>query len=155
MRAAILALHIVSGATALALGAVALLASARRYATREPLLIAYLWAVFATCLTATVLALLDWSRLWWIVLLALLSSILVVAGYVAVRRGGPQWAAAHGLGGSYIALVTALLVVSAGDISITAEIVAWIVPAAVGVPLIFRAHTGDRAAADPLGSERS
>ena len=54
---------------------------------------------------------------------------------------------AHGLGGSYIALVTALLVVSAGDISMTAEIFAWILPTAVGVPLIVRAHTGDRAAA--------
>jgi len=43
-----------------------------------------------------------------------------------------------------VALVTALLVVSAGDISTTAEIIAWIVPAAVGVPLIVRAHTGAR-----------
>jgi hypothetical protein len=147
MREAFLALHIVCGAAALTLGAVALLASARRHATREPLLIAYLWSVFATCVTATVLALLDWSRLWWIVPLALVSSILALAGYMAVRRGGPKWVAAHGLGGSYIALVTALLVVSAGDISATAEIFAWILPAAVGVPLIVWAHTGDRAAA--------
>jgi hypothetical protein len=147
MREAFLALHIVGGAAALALGAGALLASARRHPTREPLLIAYLWAVFATCLTATVLALLDWSRLWWIVPLALVSIILALAGYVAVRRGGPRWVAAHGLGGSYVALVTALLVVSAGDISTTAEIFAWILPTAVGVPLIVRAHTGDRAAA--------
>ncbi len=147
MREAFLALHIVSGTAALALGAGTLQASARQHATREPLLIAYLGAVFATCLTATVLALLDWSRLWWIVLLALVSSILAVAGYVAVRRGGPKWVVAHGLGGSYIGLVTALLVVSAGDISTTAEIFAWILPTAVGVPLIVRAHTGDRAAA--------
>jgi hypothetical protein len=147
MREVFLALHIVSGAAALALGAGTLLASARRHSTRDRLLIAYLWAVFATCLTATFLALLDWSRLWWIVLLALLSSILAVAGYVAVRRGGPKWVAAHGLGGSYIALVTALLVVSAGDISTTAEIFAWVLPSAVGVPLIVWAHTGDRAAA--------
>src|ERR671910_531601 len=147
MREAFLALHIVSGTAALALGAELLLASARRHSTREPLLIAYLGAVFATCLTATVLALLDWSRLWWIVLLSLLSSVLAVVGYVAVRRGGPRWLVAHGLGGSYIGLVTALLVVSAGDISITAEIFAWVMPTAVGVPLIVRAHTGDRAAA--------
>ena len=71
MREAFLALHIVSGAAALALGAVTLLAFNRRHSTREPLLIAYLGAVFATCVTATVLALLDWSQLWWIVLLAL------------------------------------------------------------------------------------
>jgi hypothetical protein len=89
-------------------------------------------------------SLLDWSRLWWIVPLGVLSFALALVGYVAVRRGWPRWVGAHGLGGSYIALVTALLVVSAGDISTTAEIIAWIVPAAVGVPLIVRAHTGAR-----------
>jgi hypothetical protein len=39
--------------------------------------------------------------------------------------------------------VTALLVVSAGGVSATAEIFAWILPTAVGVPLIIRAHTRD------------
>lgn len=105
---------------------------------------AYLWAVFATCLTAAVVSLLDWSRLWWLVPIAVLSFLLALVGYVAVRRGWPRWVGAHGLGGSYIALVTALLVVSAGDISTTAEVVAWILPAAVGVPLIVRAHRGPR-----------
>jgi hypothetical protein len=75
---------------------------------------------------------------WWIVPLALVSYVLTLSGYVAVRRGGPKWVAAHGLGGSYIALVTALLVASAGDISTTVETFAWILPTAVGVPLIMR-----------------
>jgi hypothetical protein len=132
----LLALHIVSGAAAMVLGALALLAAARRHPSGDPLVVAYLWAVLATCSTATVLALLEWSRLWWIVLLALMASLLALAGYLALRRGGPKWVAAHGLGGSYTALVTALLVVSAGDSSTTAEIVAWIVPIAVGAPLI-------------------
>jgi hypothetical protein len=101
--------------------------------------------VFATCLTAAVVSLLDWSRLWWFVPVAVLSYLLALVGYVAVRRGWPRWIGAHGLGGSYIALWTALLVVTARDISTTAEIVAWILPAAVGVPLIVRAHTGARA----------
>jgi hypothetical protein len=107
-----------------------------------------LWAVFATCLTGAVLSVLAWSRLWGILPLAVLSFLLALGGYLALRRGGPRWAAAHGLGGSYIALVTALLVISARDISPSAEIVAWILPAAVGIPLIVRAHTGDRARAN-------
>jgi hypothetical protein len=143
----LLGLHIISGAAALALGVLALIGAARRQSSRDLLLAAYLWAVLATCLTAILLSALDWSRLWWIVPLAVVSYLLALVGYLAVRRGWAQWIAAHGLGGSYIALVTALLVVSAGDISTTAEIVAWILPAAVGVPLIFRAHTGDRASA--------
>jgi hypothetical protein len=142
-----LALHIVSGTAALTLGPLALLAAARRHSSRDLVLTAYMWAVFATCLTAAVVSLLDLARLWWLVPIAVLSYLLALVGYVAVRRGWPKWVRAHGLGGSYIALVTALLVVSAGDISTIAEIVAWILPAAVGIPLIFRAHTGARASA--------
>jgi hypothetical protein len=138
MRDSFLALHIVSGTAAMAAGALALVAAARRHPSGDPLVGAYLWAVLATCSTATVLALLEWSRLWWIVPLAVVSSLLALAGYLALRRGGPKGVAAHGLGGSYIALVTALLVVSAGDISSTAEIVAWIMPIVLGVPLIVR-----------------
>jgi hypothetical protein len=108
-------------------------------------LTAYVWAVFATCVTAAVVSLLELSRLWWLLPIAVLSYVLALIGYMAVRRGWPKWAAAHGLGGSYIALCTALLVVTAGDISTTAEIVAWILPAAVGLPLIVRAHTSVRA----------
>jgi hypothetical protein len=138
MRDPTLVLHIVCGAAAMALGGLALWATARRHPSADALAVAYLWAVLATCATATVLALLDWSRLWWIIPLAVVSSLLALAGYAALRRGGPRWVSAHGLGGSYIALVTALLVVTAGDISIPAEIVAWIVPIAIGVPLIVR-----------------
>jgi hypothetical protein len=140
-----LALHISSGTAALALGLLARVAAARRQRGRERVLTAYLWAVFATCLTAIVVSVLDWSRLRWLVPLAVLSYLLALVGYLAVRRGWPRWVGAHGLGGSYIALVTALLVVSVRDISTTAEIVAWILPAAVGVPLIVHAHTGARA----------
>jgi hypothetical protein len=142
---AVYARYIVSGTLALALGPVALLAAARRHSSRELLLTAYLWAVFATCLTAAVVSLLDWSRLWWLIPVAVLSYLLALVGYVAVRHGWPKWVSAHGLGGSYIALWTALLVVSAGDISTTAEIIAWILPAAIGVPLIVWTHTGARA----------
>ena len=145
MRAVFLALHVVSGAVSLVLGPLALLAAARRHPSREWVLTAYLWAAFATCLTAVVVSLLDWSRLWWLVPIAVVSYLLALVGYLAVHRGWPKWVSAHGLGGSYIALWTALLVVSAGDISTTAEVVAWILPAAIGVPLIVRAHSGTRA----------
>ncbi len=134
MRTVFLTLHVVSGAVALVLGPLALLAAAHRHSSRELALAAYVWSVFATCLTAVAVSLLDWSRLWWIVPLGVLSYALALVGYIAVRRGWPRWVDAHGLGGSYIALVTALLVVSAGDISTTAEIIAWIIPAAVGSP---------------------
>ena len=151
LRAVFLSLHIASGSGALALGPLALFAAARRHRSRGQILAAYHWTVLATCLTAAVVSLLAWSRLWWFVPIAALSYVLALVGYLATRRGWPAWVRAHGLGGSYIALVTALLVVSARDISTTAEIVAWILPAAVGVPLIVRAHTG----ADVAGANES
>jgi hypothetical protein len=101
------------------------------------------WTVFATCVTALVVSVLDWSRLWWFVRLAVFAYLLGAGGLpgCAARFG----LGAHGLGGSHAALVTALLVVSVRDVSTTAEIVAWVLPAAVGVPLIVRAHSGARA----------
>jgi hypothetical protein len=145
LRPFFLTLHILSGTAALVLGPLALFAASRRRNNRERLLTAYVWAVFATCLTAAIVSLLDWSRLWWLIPVAVLSYLLALVGYVAVRRGWPKWIGAHGLGGSYIALWTALLVISVGDTSTTAEIACWILPAAIGVPLIIRTHTGARA----------
>jgi hypothetical protein len=144
LRPVFLVLHIASGAAALVLGPLALFAAARRRADRDRALAGYHWAVLATCATAVVVSVLAWSRLWWLVPVAAVSYLLVLAGYLAVRRGWPAWVRAHGLGGSYIALVTALLVVSLRGVSTIAEILAWILPAAVGTPLIVRAHTGAR-----------
>lgn len=137
--------HSTSSAVPLVLGPLAFFATARRRSSRERLLTAYVWAVFATGLTAAIVCLLDWSRLWWLIPVAVLSYLLALVGYAAVRRGWPKWVGAHGLGGSYIALWTALLVVTAGDISTAAEIIAWILPAAIRVLLIVSTHKGARA----------
>lgn len=66
--------------------------------------------------------------------IALVTQALAIAGARVDRRA---WRA-HGLGGSYLALVTALLVVS-WPIPL-----AWVLPATVGLPLIFHAAHGRR-----------
>ena len=73
----------------------------------------------------------------WFVPLALFSYGNALAGYLAVRRRRPGWLALHvrGMGGSYIALVTALLVVNLGE----QTAVVWFLPTLIGVPLIERA----------------
>jgi len=76
--------------------------------------------------------------------IAVLSYGLALAGYLGSRHGWPLWGRAHGWGGSYIALVTALLVVSARGHSGALEALAWILPAAIGTPLIVRAHLAPR-----------
>jgi hypothetical protein len=109
----LLAVHIAVGAVALALGAVVIWSSRER-----PLLdrrdAAYHWIVLAVSLTAIGLVALDWPDLWWIAILAALAYGLALLGYLAPRQRFRAWQAAfaHGQGGSYIALVTALMVVA-------------------------------------------
>ena len=86
-------------------------------------------------LTALGLIAFDPAGLWWLAPLAALSYGLALLGVIAPRRRGQRWVGlyARGQGGSYIALVTALLVVSVeGPLSIGA----WIVPTLVGHQLI-------------------
>ena len=147
MRTAFLFLHVASGVAALALGPLALLAARQRRPNLAGWQAAYHWSVLVVCASAAVVSVLDWARLWWLVPIGALSYGLALVGYLGSRRGWPLWVRAHGWGGSYIALVTALLVVSARGISGLLEAVAWILPAAIGVPLIVRAHSGRHAAA--------
>jgi hypothetical protein len=137
-----LVLHVASGVAALALGPIALLVVEQRRRGAALLRDAYHWAVLVVCATATVVSVLAWARLWWLVPIGALSYGLALAGYLGSRNQWPPWMRAHAWGGSYIALVTALLVVSVRGVSPVLEVVAWILPAAIGVPLIVRAHTG-------------
>jgi hypothetical protein len=138
----VLALHIAAGATGLVLGAVVIWLSRER-----PLLdrrsTAYHWTVLAVSLTAVGLVAFDPSGLWWIAILAVLAYGLAVLGYLAPRSRFRGWepAYAHGQGGSYIALVTALLVVALtvdGPIHGVAEVVVWLLPVVIGTHLILR-----------------
>ena len=129
-----LAVHIVTGTLALALGPLALYA-ARRGSSSSRMADAYHWAFLAVCASAVLLAALDLARLWWFVPVAAGSYGLALLGYLGARRRGSGWLRlyVHGQGGSYVALVTALAVVSAGSP------LAWVAPTLVGAPLIARA----------------
>jgi hypothetical protein len=132
----VLAGHILAGTAGLVLGAAALGAE-RPPAYRSRAGAGYVWAVAAVAITAIALVALDEWELWWLVPLGVLAFSLALVGYVApARRRGP-WIRldAHGQGGAYIALVTALLVVSLPGAAGTA---AWIIPTLIGVPLIER-----------------
>ncbi len=135
----LLVLHAAAGAAGLILGPLALWAGPPWSG------FAYLWAVFAVSLTALGLVALDAAELWWLAPLALLASGLALLGRIAAGRSGPGWtrAQAHGQGGSYIALVTAALVVSVNG---PAGVVAWVLPTAVGLFLIERHVAGTRQA---------
>lgn len=102
---------------------------------------AYYWAFVALAISAVILAALDWGDLWWLALVGVGSYAFAAVGYLTGKvRGRPNWLIAHvsGQGGSYIAMVTALLVVNLG----TDEALAWIVPTVIGTPIISYVNYG-------------
>src|SRR3954468_13500973 len=90
--------------------------------------------MLAVAVTAALLAILDWQRIWWFLPIAVFSYANALVGYVAVKRRPRGWLRWHirGMGGSYIALVTALLVVNVG----AGLTIAWFLPTIVGAPII-------------------
>ena len=143
---AVMALHVALGAVGLLLGPLALACEGPpRY--RSTAGTAYAWVTAGVGLTAIALVAEDPAQLWWLSILALGTAGLATLGRRAPVRHGRQWvrAYAHGQGGSYIALVTAALVVSLEG---TAQLAAWIMPIAVGLPLIERRVRHIREAVD-------
>lgn len=127
----LLVAHATVGSLSLLFGAITLWAPRHRARASG----AYLWATLAVAATALGLVALDPRALWWLAPLALLTAALVMIGHLAPRHGWGARARAHGLGGAYIALVTATLVVSLDGPAMT---VAWLLPTVIGIPLIER-----------------
>jgi uncharacterized membrane protein len=132
-RDPVLALHIATGTTGLILGPLAMFAT-KRHGPHTRLGETYHWVMLGVCLSAAALAILDWHRIWWFLPIAVFSYANALVGYVAAKRRPRGWLRAHigGMCGSYIALVTALLVVNAGQ----SLPVVWFLPTVVGSPLI-------------------
>lgn len=132
----LLALHVTVGSLGLILGPVAMWAE-RRPPYRSRAGAAYHWAVLAVSLSAVGLVALSFSAFWWLLPLVALSYGLALLGRLAPRRHGRRWVRmyVHGQGGSYIALVSALLVVSVDS---PASVAAWVLPTLVGSCLIER-----------------
>jgi hypothetical protein len=144
-HAVLLSIHIAAGAVGLLLGPVAMWQATRRLGTAQNpnagASAAYHWLVLAVCLSAAVLVVWFRPELWWLVPVAAFSYALVLVGRIAVDRRFRGWTHAyvHGQGGSYIALVTALVVVALtvdGPLHGAAELIPWVLPIAIGLPLI-------------------
>ena len=104
----------------------------------------YFWCLGGVFATAAALAAVRWAEdhdLFTIGALAFASAIL---GRMARRKRWSNWARIHitGMGTSYILLLTAFYVDNGKNLPIWRElppIAYWLIPAAVGIPLIVRA----------------
>jgi len=142
MRDTVLALHVLVGTAALLVGPVWLVLRLRGRSGRGTPW-AYQLAVAAVVTSSAYLAV-SAPGLWWLLPFGALTETLAVAGALARRRSWRGWRTwqPHLLGGSYIALVTGLLVAG------TRNPVFWLVPAVVGqVPIAVakrRVHAAPR-----------
>lgn len=130
----LLAAHIAAGTAGLVLGPLAMKApKCRGRHTR----VGTGYQVTLAVLTASALGLvaLAPARLWWLGVIAVSTEGAALAGWRAARRRFAGWPSWHvGLMcGSYVSLVTALLVVNWDSA------LAWILPTVIGTPLIARA----------------
>lgn len=157
--AAALAVHVVSGLTAVVAGALA--ASARKRPGRHPRAgRVYLWALGGVFATAAVMAAFRWEHDAHLLAIATVAAGLAAYGWRARRRHRPGWPPRHaiGLGGSYIALFTGFYVDNGPFLPLWNQLphwTYWVLPAAVGVPLIWRAlHRFNRPARRTGGQEQ-
>lgn len=137
---ALLALHIAAGFSGLVLGPAVM--RARKLPglhTRGGEI--YHWDMLLVCLSAAVLASMDWGRLRWFLAVAVFSYAFALLGYVAAKVRWQGWLRAHigGMGGSYIAMVTALLVVNWKTLTGTPGVSTpwpWLLPTLIGSPAV-------------------
>jgi|tagenome__1003787_1003787.scaffolds.fasta_scaffold20048938_2 hypothetical protein len=144
MRDSILSLHIVLGTAGLLLGP-AWLVARRRGRRARGLATGYQVVVGAVALSAGFLAVTG-PGLTWLIPFAVATETLAVTGALARRRKWPGWPTwqPHLLGGSYIALVTGVLIAGTGNP------VFWLLPALVGQVPIAVAKRHLHAVATPI-----
>jgi hypothetical protein len=135
-----LAIHILSGLTAVIAGALA--ATARKRRGRHPRAgRLYLWALGGIFATATIMAIIRWHEDAHLFAIAAVAFGLGLYGYRARRRHRLGWPPHHaiGMGGSYIALLTGFYVDNGPFLPLwdrLPHISYWLLPSLVGIPLI-------------------
>jgi hypothetical protein len=153
-----LAVHIAAGLTCVAAGTIAALAG--KQAGRHPRFgRVYLWALGVVFTTATVMAAMRWSRDAHLFGIATVAFGLGLYGWWARRTHRPGWPLRHaiGVGGSFVALLTGFYVDNGPQLPVwdrLPHILYWVLPSAVGIPLIWRAlhrfNRRPRAAGPPV-----
>jgi hypothetical protein len=135
-----LAVHVVSGSVGVIAGALA--SSARKRPGRHPTAgKVYFASLVGVFLTATAMAAMRWHHNWHLFVIASTALSLGVLGLLARRRAWPRWMVWHGtaMGGSYIALFTGFYVDNGPQLPLwnrLPDFAFWVLPAAVGIPLI-------------------
>lgn len=140
---AIVGIHVLFGLAAVVAGAAAMLSRKGR-GRHSGFGTVYFWCLAGLSVTMTALSLARWAADDHLFLLGALSFAAATFGRSAMRRRWRQWPRLHlaGMGTSYILMLTAFYVDNGPNLPVWRElpnIVFWILPGAVGAPLILYA----------------
>jgi hypothetical protein len=140
---AILAIHIPAGMICVLAGLVALLS--KKQPGRHPKFgTIYYWSLSVIFVSASIMAGLRWAEDYHLFILGTLSYTAATFGRMVHRRRWYGWVRLHitGMGLSYILMLTAFYVDNGKNLPLWRElppIAYWILPSAVGLPLIANA----------------
>jgi hypothetical protein len=139
----VVAIHIVLGLACVVTGAVAMLSQKRvgrhpRYGT------IYFWCLAGVFVTAASLAAARWAEDYHLFILGALAFAAACLGRQARRQRWRYWVRLHiaGMGASYVLLLVAFYVDNGKSLPVWKDlppITYWLLPAAMGTPLIIRA----------------
>ena len=139
----IVGIHILLGLACVIAGAIAMLSPKRR--GRHPRNgTIYFWCLSGVFLTAVALAAVRWAQDYHLFILGALSFAAAYFGRRARRHRWRHWVRLHitGMGSSYVLLLIAFYVDNGESLPLWRDLPAlayWLLPAAIGVPLIVRA----------------
>lgn len=93
-------------------------------------------------ITSVGMAITNWSESAYLFYIAIFSYALALFGYLAGKIRWRDWLSMHigGMAGSYIGIITAVLVVNGADIPLINKIpslLLWFIPTTIGTPIIF------------------
>jgi hypothetical protein len=139
----VLGVHIPLGLACVATGAIAMLSRKRR-GRHSWLGTSYFWCLLALSASTTLLSLMRWVDNYHLFVLGTLSFTCAWLGRTALRRRWRSWVRLHiaGMGLSYILMLVAFYVDNGKQLPLWKDLphfMYWLVPVAVGIPLIVRA----------------
>jgi hypothetical protein len=139
---AVVGFHVAAGTGAVIAGVAAMLS--RKQPGRHPCFgTVYFWCISAVFASATLLSIVRWAEDYHLFILGTLAFATVCVGRTARRHRWRGWVKWHitSMGLSYILLLTAFYVDNGHSLPLWRDfppITYWLVPAAVGLPLITR-----------------
>lgn len=141
--AIVLGVHIPLGVACVVIGAIAILSQKRR-GRHSRFGTSYFWCLLALCASSTLLSLMRWSENYHLFVLGAMSFACAWIGRSALRQRWRYWVRLHiaGMGLSYVVMLIAFYVDNGKQLPLWKDLphfMYWLIPLAVGMPLIVRA----------------